>query len=337
MFAQYKKYILHFKQPSGTSRGILTTKETYFIKITHQHKTGIGECSIFRGLSYDDNPEYEQKLQWLCQNIHQNLDILKDELKNFPSILFGLEQALLNLYFGKDLYFPSLFTEGKSGIPINGLIWMGSDDFMRKQIQDKINQGFRCIKLKIGVNWQTEKKIIQDLRNNFPKEILELRVDANGAFDLSTAQRVLEDLARLDVHSIEQPIKAKNYKDMAIICHNTPTPIALDEELIGIISTVQKKEILDQIKPQYIILKPSLIGGFSNCDEWINLAERRNIGWWITSALESNIGLNAIAQYTYTKQNPMPQGLGTGGLFTNNIPSDLVVIGEKLWKIKTNS
>ena len=214
---------------------------------------------------------------------------------------------------------------------------MGSDDFMRKQIQDKINQGFRCIKLKIGVNWQTEKKIIQDLRNNFPKEILELRVDANGAFDLSTAQRVLEDLARLDIHSIEQPIKAKNYKDMAILCHNTPIYIALDEELIGIISTVQKKEILEQIKPQYIILKPSLIGGFSNCDEWINLAERRNIGWWITSALESNIGLNAIAQYTYIKQNPMPQGLGTGGLFTNNIPSDLVVIGEKLWKIKTNS
>ena len=337
MFAQYEKYILHFKQPSGTSRGILTTKETYFIKITHQHKTGIGECGIFKGLSYDDIPEYEQKLQWLCQNIYQNLDILKDELKNFPSILFGLEQALLNLNYGEDLYFPSLFTEGKLGIPINGLIWMGSDNFMRKQIQDKINQGFRCIKLKIGVNWQTEKKIIQDLRNNFPKEILELRVDANGAFDLPTAQRVLEDLAQLEVHSIEQPIKAKNHKDMSILCSNAPTPIALDEELIGIISTVQKKEILEQIKPQYIILKPSLVGGFSNCDEWINLAKRRNIGWWITSALESNIGLNAIAQYTYTKQNPMPQGLGTGGLFTNNIPSDLVVIGEKLWKIKTNS
>ncbi len=337
MFAQYEKYILHFKQPSGTSRGILTTKETYFIKITHQHKTGIGECGIFKGLSYDDIPEYEQKLQWLCQNIYQNLDILKDELKNFPSILFGLEQALLNLHFGKDTYFPSLFTEGKSGIPINGLIWMGSDNFMRKQIQDKINQGFRCIKLKIGVNWQTEKKIIQDLRNSFPKEILELRVDANGAFNLSTAQKVLEDLARLDVHSIEQPIKAKKHKDMSILCSNAPTPIALDEELIGIISTVQKEEILKQIKPQYIILKPSLIGGFSSCNEWINLAERRNIGWWITSALESNIGLNAIAQYTYTKQNPMSQGLGTGGLFTNNIPSDLVVIGEKLWKIKTNS
>ena len=337
MFAQYEKYILHFKQPSGTSRGILTTKETYFIKITHQHKTGIGECGIFKGLSYDDIPEYEQKLQWLCQNIYQNLDILKDELKNFPSILFGLEQALLNLNYGEDLYFPSLFTEGKLGIPINGLIWMGSDNFMRKQIQDKINQGFRCIKLKIGVNWQTEKKIIQDLRNNFPKEILEIRVDANGAFDLPTAQRVLEDLAQLEVHSIEQPIKTKNHKDMSILCSNTPTPIALDEELIGIISTVQKKEILEQIKPQYIILKPSLVGGFSNCDEWINLAEKMNIGWWITSALESNIGLNAIAQYTYTKQNPMPQGLGTGELFTNNIPSDLVVIGEKLWKIKTNS
>ena len=337
MFAQYEKYILHFKQPSGTSRGILTTKETYFIKITHQQKTGIGECSIFRGLSYDDIPEYEQKLQWLCQNIHKNLDILKDKLKDFPSILFGLEQALLNLHFGKDIYFPSLFTEGKSGIPINGLIWMGSDDFMRKQIQDKINQGFCCIKLKIGVNWQTEKKIIQDLRNNFPKEILEIRVDANGAFDLPTAQRVLEDLAQLEVHSVEQPIKAKNHKDISIICSNTPTPIALDEELIGIISTIQKEEILDQIKPQYIILKPSLIGGFSSCDEWINLAERRNIGWWITSALESNIGLNAIAQYTYTKKNPMPQGLGTGGLFTNNIPSDLVVIDEKIWKTTTNS
>lgn len=335
MLAQYEKYTLQFKQASGTSRGILTTKETFFLKISHFGKIGIGECGVFRGLSFDDIPEYEQKLQWLCKNIHQDIDTLKNELLAFPSIIFGLEQALLNLHHGGDLYFPSSFTEGKAGIPINGLIWMGDKDFMQKQIEEKLAQGFHCIKLKIGINWLTEKNILQNLRNNFPKETLELRVDANGAFDFDTAQKVLEDLAKLEIHSIEQPIKTKNWEQMASLCQNAPTPIVLDEELIGIIKTSEKEELLDFIKPQYIILKPSLIGGFGGSNEWISLSEKRNIGWWVTSALESNIGLNAIAQYTYTKKNTIPQGLGTGGLFTNNLPSDLQVIGEQLWKIKS--
>lgn len=334
MFAQYEKYTLQFKQSSGTSRGILTTKETYFLKISQFGKIGVGECGVFRGLSFDDVPEYEQKLRWLCQNIYRDSKILKNELLAFPSIICGLEQALLNLKHGENLYFPSAFTRGEIGISINGLIWMGNENFMQKQIEEKLIQGFRCIKLKIGVNWSMEKKILQNLRKKFPKETLELRVDANGAFDVSTAQNVLDDLAKLDIHSIEQPIKAKDWEQMAMLCQNTPIPIALDEELIGITRISEKEKLMDYIHPQYIILKPSLIGGFSGSDEWINLAERRNIGWWITSALESNIGLNAIAQYTYTKNNPIPQGLGTGGLFTNNLPSDLKVIGEKLWKIK---
>lgn len=334
MTAEYQKYSLNFKQPSGTSRGILTSKETYFLKIHNQGKTGIGECGIFRGLSYDDVPEYEKKLKWLCENIQQDINFLKKEVSAFPSILFGLEQALLNLQYSNDVYFPNSFTNGKEGITINGLIWMGSKDFMTQQIQDKLNQGFKCLKLKIGIDWEMEKKILHNLRNQFPKEILELRVDANGAFNFSSAPFILDDLDSLEIHSIEQPIKAKNWEQMAKLCQNTPTPIALDEELIGIIDSETKTEILDFIRPQFIILKPSLIGGFSKCDEWINLAEERNIGWWITSALESNIGLNAIAQYTFTKQNPIPQGLGTGSLFTNNIPSDLQVIKDKLWKIK---
>lgn len=334
MTAEYQKYSLNFKQPSGTSRGILTSKETYFLKIHNQGKTGIGECGIFRGLSYDDVPEYEKKLKWLCENIQQNIDFLKKEISAFPSILFGFEQALLNLQHSNDIYFPNSFTNGKEGITINGLIWMGSKDFMTQQIQDKLNQGFKCLKLKIGIDWEMEKKILHNLRNQFPKEILELRVDANGAFNFSSAPFILDDLDSLEIHSIEQPIKAKNWEQMAKLCQNTPTPIALDEELIGIIDSETKTEILDFIRPQFIILKPSLIGGFSKCDKWINLAKERNIGWWITSALESNIGLNAIAQYTFTKQNPIPQGLGTGSLFTNNIPSDLQVIKDKLWKIK---
>lgn len=331
MTAQYQKYILQFKQPSGTSRGILTTKETYILTIKKGNKTGIGECAIFRGLSYDDVPDYEQKLQWLCKHITESFSELKKELENFPSIIFGLEQALLNLENEENIYFPSDFTQGKVGISINGLIWMGNENFMQRQIEEKLAQKFHCIKLKIGVDWAMEKRILQNLRQKFPHDVLELRVDANGAFDFPTAQRVLEDLARLKIHSIEQPIKAKNEEQMAILCQNTPTPIALDEELIGVIKTTQKQELLDFINPQYIILKPSLIGGFDNSQEWINLAKERKIGWWITSALESNIGLNAIAQYTFTKQNPMPQGLGTGGLFTNNFPTPLKLIENTLY------
>lgn len=331
MTAKYFRYLLQFKRPSGTSRGVLYEKETFILEISANENKGIGECAVFRGLSFDDRRDYEEKLQWLCENIHEEREFLQEELKEFPSIWFGYEQAVLNLKYGDHLYFPSEFTEGTSPIIINGLIWMGDIGYMEEQIQDKLNKGFHCIKLKIGVDWKSEHEILQKLRAKFSKEKLELRVDANGGFTTDEAKIVLQQLADLQIHSIEQPIKAGNWKDMAALCSKTPTPIALDEELIGIIELADKKKLLEAISPQYIILKPSLVGGFAGSDEWISLAEKQEIGWWITSALESNIGLNAIAQYTYTKDSKMPQGLGTGGLFTNNFDSQLVLQGEELF------
>ncbi|KPH10956.1 o-succinylbenzoate synthase [Chryseobacterium sp. ERMR1:04] len=331
MKAKYSRYLLEFKRPSGTSRGVLYEKETFILEISENDKKGIGECAIFRGLSFDDRPDYEEKLQWLCDHIEKDSEFLKEELKEFPSIWFGYEQAILNLKHGDNLYFPSEFTEGKASIVINGLIWMGDIHYMEEQIQDKLNNGFHCIKLKIGVDWKSEYEVLQKLRQKFSKEKLELRVDANGGFSKEEAKVVLQQLADLDIHSIEQPIKAGNWDDMAELCAETPTPIALDEELIGIINYDEKKKLLEAIKPQYIILKPALVGGFSGSDEWISLAEQQNMAWWITSALESNIGLNAIAQYTFTKKNPMPQGLGTGALFVNNFESDLELRNELLW------
>lgn len=331
MEANYLQYLLQFKRPSGTSRGVLLDKETFILTISEDGRKGVGECAIFRGLSFDDRPGYEEKLKWLCENINQDGAFLKEELKEFPSIWFGYEQAVQNLKYGDSLYFPSEFTEGKSAITINGLIWMGEVGYMEEQIQDKLEKGFHCIKLKIGVNWKSEHIILQKLRDKFSKDQLELRVDANGGFSTEEAVTVLQQLADLHIHSIEQPIKAGNWNDMAELCAKTPTPIALDEELIGIIDPKEKKKLLEKIQPQYIILKPALVGGFSGSDEWISLAENQNIGWWITSALESNIGLNAIAQYTFTKKNPMPQGLGTGALFVNNFESDLELRNELLW------
>lgn len=329
--ATFNQYILNFKRPSGTSRGILKTKETYFIEVSDGDKKGIGECALFRGLSFDDDDDYESALEWACRNINLKVEDLREELVNHPSIIFGIEQALLNLQHQGELYFPSDFTKGQDSIKINGLIWMGDAGYMQQQIEEKLKLGFSCIKLKIGVNWESEKEVIRSLRNQFPKDKIELRVDANGAFSPEKAKTVLEELATLDIHSIEQPIQAGNWEAMAALCKETPTPIALDEELIGILNSESKQDLLTTIKPQYIILKPSLIGGFSGSDKWIGLAEKNNIGWWITSALESNIGLNAIAQYTYTKNNPMPQGLGTGGLFTNNFETPLLLDGENLW------
>lgn len=331
MKAEYFRYLLKFKRPSGTSRGVLYEKETFILEISDDGKKGVGECAIFRGLSFDDLPDYEDKLKWLCENIHQDFEFLKEELKEFPSIWFGYEQALLNLKHGGKLYFPSEFTQGKSSMMINGLIWMGDVGYMEEQIEEKLAQGFHCIKLKIGVDWKSEHEILQKLRQKFSKEKLELRVDANGGFFKDEAKIVLQQLTDLNIHSIEQPIKAGNWNDMAELCAQNPTPIALDEELIGVIDFNEKKKLLEAIKPQYIILKPSLVGGISGSDEWIALAEQNNIGWWITSALESNLGLNAIAQYTFTKNNPMPQGLGTGSLFTNNFESDLELKGDRLF------
>ena len=327
MKATYKKYILNFKNPSGTSRGVLRTKETWFIFIEKEGRIGIGETGLFRGLSYDDVPDYEEKLKWVCENINLGLESLLSHLTEYPSIQFGLEQAFISFENSNPfIFFPSKFSEGKDAININGLIWMGDKKFMKDQIADKIEQGFSCIKMKIGaIDFETEIGLLKAIREDFSSSDIELRVDANGAFSPNDALEKLERLSKLDLHSIEQPIRQGQIEEMTELCRKTPLPIALDEELIGITSAEKKKVLLEQIRPQYIILKPSLIGGFEGSREWINLAERYDCGWWITSALESNIGLNAIAQFTYITQNKMPQGLGTGGLFTNNLDSPLVV------------
>ena len=327
MKATYKKYILNFKRPSGTSRGVMTEKETWFLILEENGKTGIGECGILRSLSIDDRPDYEEKLKWVCHNIHLGKDQLWQELMEFPSIQFGVEMAFLSLQSKTSFeLFPSEFTEGKKNMLINGLVWMGEEQFMKTQIEEKLAQGFSCIKLKIGaIDFEKELGLLQFIRQNFDAKTIEIRVDANGAFNLNEALSKLNQLNEFELHSIEQPIRANQVQEMKLLCQQTPFPIALDEELIGVFGIEKKQKLLEEIKPQYIILKPSLVGGFKGTLEWISIAESLNIGWWITSALESNIGLNAITQFTYTLQNPLPQGLGTGGLYTNNFDCPLEI------------
>lgn len=327
MKATYHKHILNFKQASGTSRGILKTKETWFIAIEKDNEYGIGECGILRGLSVDDLPDYEEKLKWVCKNITLGEEDLLLELIDFPSIQFGLETAFKSLKAQNPfVLFPSEFTDGKESIPINGLIWMGDSSFMKHQITKKLEQGFHCIKMKIGaIDFNSEIELLQYIRKEFSADKIELRVDANGAFSPSQALEKLKVLSDFQLHSIEQPIKAGQWQEMARLCEDTPLPIALDEELIGVFSKKKREELMATISPQYIILKPSLIGGFRGSDSWIEISEKYNVDWWMTSALESNIGLNAISQFTYTKNNKLPQGLGTGSLYTNNLDSPLEV------------
>lgn len=330
--ATYQKYRLHFKEPSGTSRGILTDKETYFIRIwddAHPEIAGVGECALFRGLSAEDCPDYEDKLQEVCRHV---ADIQPSDLVGWSSIRFGVEMAKRDLMEGgQGIYFPSAFTEGKQTIEINGLIWMGDRPTMFRRIQQKLEAGFHCIKLKIGaIDFEAELALLGYIRERFSCREVELRVDANGAFSPGNALERLDALSRFGLHSIEQPIRQGQWVEMARLCRETPVPIALDEELIGVDDPVLKCSLLEIVKPQYIILKPALCGGFSGAEEWIELARRQNIGWWVTSALESNIGLNALAQWVATLGNAMPQGLGTGQLYTNNIPSPLKQEGERL-------
>ena len=333
MKATYHKYILYFKQPSGTSRGVLTDKETWFLVLEENGKKGIGECGILRGLSADDRPDYEEKLQWVCGNIHLGAEKLWEELMEFPSIQFGVEMAFLSLQSENPfVLLPSKFTSGEASMVINGLVWMGDEAFMKRQIEEKIEQGFRCIKMKIGaIDFEKEKALLRFIRQNFDAETMEIRVDANGAFSENEALDKINQITGFQIHSIEQPIQKNKTDTMSVLCKNTQLPIALDEELIGVFSMADKEALLQKVRPQYIILKPSFIGGFRGTSEWIALAKKYQIGWWITSALESNIGLNAIAQFTYLQNNPMPQGLGTGALYTNNFESPLQVAQGQLW------
>ncbi len=333
MQANYKKYVLDFKHPSGTSRGVLTQKDTWFLILQKNGRYGIGECGLLKGLSFDNIFEYEAKLKWTCDNIQLGKNTLWDALQEFPSIQFGVEQAFLSLEAEKPFeLFSSDFVEKESPILINGLIWMGDEGFMHEQIAQKLAEGFGCIKMKIGaIDFDSEISLLESIRKKYDKFEIELRVDANGAFDPKRALDKLRTLSQYDLHSIEQPIERGNTLEMKRLCKNTPLPIALDEELIGIFDVTKKRELLLTIRPQHIIIKPSLVGGYKGSTEWIELAKQLNIGWWVTSALESNIGLNAIAQWTYTLENSMPQGLGTGELYANNFESPLTVSNGQLF------
>ena len=365
---------LHFKQPAGTSRGVYTTRHSYYLTLTSDEMPGVegvGECATLPDLSCDAKPEYEMTLRQVCLMVEQMGRIPYDMIRAYPSITFGLETAfasffdeakkklgVMNLSEGKTSVeilkeagvsvpmgmenlvnlFDSPFGRGEEGITINGLVWMGTYEEMLARLEEKLQAGFHCVKLKIGaIDFFKELDLIKRIRDVYTKEQVELRVDANGGFLPENAMSQLEALAKYDIHSIEQPIKQHQWPKMAQLCRETPLPIALDEELIGVNVRSMKEALLDTIRPQYIILKPSLHGGIYGCNEWIELANQRGIGSWITSALESNIGLNAIAHYAAKVYGPnveMPQGLGTGQLFTDNIPMPLEIRGDKLFIVK---
>ena len=365
---------LHFKQPAGTSRGVYTTRHSYYLTLTSDEipgVEGVGECATLPDLSCDAKPEYAVTLRQVCQMVEQMGRIPYDMIRAYPSITFGLETAFASFFDAAkkfleivsaegassssemlkqkgvsvpagmenlvDLY-DSPFGRGEEGITINGLVWMGTYEEMLARLEEKLQAGFHCVKLKIGaIDFFKELDLIKRIRDVYTREQVELRVDANGGFLPENAMSQLEALAKYDIHSIEQPIKQHQWPRMAQLCRETPLPIALDEELIGVNVRSMKEALLDTIRPQYIILKPSLHGGIYGCNEWIQLADQRGIGSWITSALESNIGLNAIAHYAAKVYGPnvqMPQGLGTGQLFTDNIPMPLEIRGDQLFVVK---
>ena len=333
--------VLHFKQPAGTSRGVYTERRIWLVTISDGERIGVGECAPLPNLSCDDIPNYTEVLRRFCDEVERTGELDTEALRDYPSMLFGLETALMDVRCkmedGKSLLFDNAFSRGEVGIPINGLVWMGSFEEMRERIEQKLAQGFHCVKLKIGaIDFDAELELVRRIRERFSLHEVELRVDANGAFPFEEALYKMELLSQFALHSIEQPIKAKQWANMAELCRESPLPIALDEELIGVNDPDQKRQMLNIIRPRYIILKPSLHGGMMGVREWIDIANDMGIGSWITSALESNIGLNAIAQLAADIYGPhirMPQGLGTGQLFTDNIPMPLEIRGEKLWRV----
>lgn len=344
--ASFLKKTFKFKFDAGTSRGVLKDKVSYFIFISDSltpSKYGIGEAAPLKGLSIDDVEEFEKVLEHTIYNFNLldievfdwNISIIVNQLitNNFPSIKFGLETALLDLLNGcKRIIYKNDFSKNSVSIPINGLIWMGDESFMKSQITEKLNEGYATLKLKIGaLNFDKELSILKEIRTSYSAKQLTLRVDANGAFTKNEAREVLKELKKIEVHSIEQPIKQGQIDEMAGLCRENIIPIALDEELIGIRNYVEKKQLLKQILPQYIILKPTLVGGFQSCDEWIDAANGLHIDWWITSALESSIGLNAICQYVAQYNNLLPQGLGTGKIYVENIVSPLEITGGNIF------
>lgn len=342
----YHPHTLQFRFEAGTSRGTLTEKTSWILKVTDSEQpgsVGLGECGPLIGLSIDDIPDFEDRLASICRLFNQldlevfpfNLPIILDQVipQELPSIRFGIEMALLDsMNGGKHVLYDNSFSKGQKSIPINGLIWMGSADFMYQQLEEKLAAGFTTLKMKVGaIDFDQECKILESIRSRFNADKITLRVDANGAFKENDVLEKLQRLSQYQLHSIEQPIRQGQLELMKKVVVESPIPVALDEELIGITNYKDKFNLLKQINPPYIILKPTLLGGFRHCDEWIEIATRLNIGWWITSALESNIGLNAIAQYTAKFNNSLPQGLGTGQLYHNNFESPLVIRDGQLW------
>ncbi|MBS5527173.1 MAG: o-succinylbenzoate synthase [Prevotella sp.] len=337
-----KERVLHFKNPAGTSRGIYNTRRSWFLELSSDEKegcTGVGECAPLPALSCDDIEDYAAVLRAFCDGFERTGVIDYEGMRDYPSMLFGLETALAHFNAVSTMLFDTPFSRGGEGIPINGLVWMGTFEEMSARIEEKIRQGFGCIKLKIGsIDFDREIELIRQIRGRFGRKDIELRVDANGAFMPDEAMERLEMLARYDIHSIEQPVRAGQWQAMADLCRRSPLPVALDEELIGVNDSIRKCELLDKIQPAYIILKPSLHGGMQGTREWVELAAMRGIGSWVTSALESNVGLNAVAQLTadiYGSSIVMPQGLGTGQLFTDNIPMPIEIRKDMLWCSKS--
>ncbi len=331
--------VLHFKQPAGTSRGVYTERKSWFVTVSDGDRCGVGECAPLPDLSCDARSDYAEVLRRFCDELEQTGEIPYEAMRDYPSMLFGLETAMLNLRHGNRL-FDTAFARGEMGIPINGLVWMGSYDEMLQRMEQKLEQGFRCVKLKIGaIDFEQEVGLVRRIRDRFSWHEVEIRLDANGGFSYDDDVLYKLELLSQYAQSIEQPIKAGQWAYMARLCRESPLPIALDEELIGVNDLEQKAQLLNIIKPAYIVLKPSLHGGMAGCREWIETARQHDVGSWITSALESNVGLNAIAQFcssVYGDHITMPQGLGTGQLFTDNIPMPLEIRGDQLW-ISRNS
>ena len=334
--AHWKELDFQFRSPAGTSRGTLLRKKSWFLLISdadQPEQTGIGEISIIPGLSPDKSEAIPAMLSLLCASINQHSAWRDAFGQAFPAIQFALETALADLdNGGKRILFDTAFSRGEAGISTNGLVWMGNFDEMKERVVKKIEDGFKVIKLKVGaIDFEQELQLLRFIRNTFPDENLEIRLDANGAFKPGDALKKIAELAQFNIHSIEQPIMPGQHDRMSVICKQSPIPVALDEELIGLSNKLDKIQLLETLKPAYLILKPSLIGGLRQADEWIGIAEANNIGWWATSALESNIGLNAIAQWAVSKEVTMPQGLGTAQLYVSNFESPLLVEHAKLF------
>lgn len=331
--AQWAPYTLRFIETAVTSRQRMQVKDTFFVRVWDDSAPeifGVGEVPLFRGLSAEDTPGFEELLDLTCREIGHAQLAADVRMPEVSSIRFGFEMALRDLKTGgRRLYFDTPWAHGRTRQQINGLVWMGDRDTMARRIRQKLDAGFHCVKLKIGgIDFAEELALLRLIRREYGPEDIELRLDANGSFSPENAVEKLKRLSEFHIHSLEQPIKAGNPEEMARICRESPIDIALDEELIGFRSADEKRRLLAAVMPRYIILKPALCGGFAQADEWISTARELNIGWWATSALESNVGLDAIGQWVSHYEPAMPQGLGTGQLYANNIPTPVYLDGQ---------